>query len=215
MKFLGPLVAVAAAFAAACTAIVGVTTVPQPETSSADGGDDASDAAIDWMACLADGDLQNACFLCEDQACCGPELGCQGSAPCQTYETCAKACGEQGTYAQCTLECSAENQAGHSLFAPLQACVTYHCFAPCGQAQNDPCSACLQASCADEAYACESNPDCDILNACTLGCSDAGSNIQGCVKICTDSASAEAQKLYQPLYACETQNCMPSCGSLP
>jgi hypothetical protein len=228
---LAAIAIVAIATGTACSAVLGITDIepPAPDASdasgaldaggdtstepTADAGGDVSDAAIDWMACLADGDLNNDCYLCEDQQCCGPELACQNSSACGTYETCLKKCEqESNSSSQCTLQCAAQNQSGHAIFAPLLACGTYHCFAPCGKAQGDPCQACLQSSCADPAYACGSDPDCDILAACNESCADAGSGIQNCMNICQNNAPAAAQQLYQTLQQCQTGYCSASCA---
>jgi|HubBroStandDraft_1064217.scaffolds.fasta_scaffold25508_3 hypothetical protein len=184
--------------AMSCTSLLGVSEIELPAD-----------------ACIADGDSNDPCYLCEDQACCAQELACQESSDCQTYKASLKACVNEGnSSSQCTLQAAAQNSAGHALTAPLLACVEYHCLASCGQTQNDPCVACWAASCADLIYACDSNPDCDILDNCNQSCANAGSNIFSCMKICTNNASPTAQQLYQALYTCETKYCATACATL-
>jgi hypothetical protein len=186
-----------ALLAIACTSILGVSDVELPAD-----------------ACIADGDTSDPCYLCEDQSCCPQYLSSQQSSEYTTYEASLKACVSAGaSSSQCVLQCAAQNPAGHAVSAPLLACVTYHCFAACAMGQDNPCAACLQASCADLAYACDSNPDCDVLDNCIDSCDNAGSNIPNCIAVCKNNAPSAAQQLYQPLYACQIKYCATACAT--
>jgi hypothetical protein len=198
-----PLATVAAA-TVGCSAILGVYDIEPP----LDGGADPVDA----MACLTDGDLGNPCALCQDQQCCGPYLACHDDTSCQGYEACVKACGAQGSSSStCTLQCAAQNQDGHALFAPSFACVNDHCFAQCSGDQADPCDSCLHASCADSEYACQSDPDCDILQNCNESCGGS-SDFVSCTQVCTNNAPESTQKLWDAFESCSATYCTASCG---
>ena len=208
-----PLATVTGAAVAGCTAILGVEDIEPPADGGGapvDAGPDP-DAAVNAMACLADGDLDDPCALCQDQQCCGPYLACHGDTSCQAYEACVKACGVEGMSASaCTLQCAAQNEDGHAHFAPSFACVADHCFAQCSGDQTDPCDSCLHASCADTEYACQSDPDCDILQSCNETCAGS-SDLPSCMQVCTNNAPDGAQKLFDAFESCTTTYCETSC----
>jgi hypothetical protein len=202
---------------AGCASIVGI---PGHEISGAspddasgasdamktvDAGSSEEEAASD-ASCFQDGDLSNACYTCEDTYCCPQQEAC--GADCHEYITCLKACvaadgpdsGVENT--SCELQCDSTYSGGHEAGAPLVACITQSCFAPCGGGAGDPCAECLQANCGQVSYACQSTAACDTMWTCIMGC---GLSNSACVSDC------EAQGTMATAEAAESE---ASCGLL-
>jgi len=151
----------------------------------------------------------NACVQCEDGACCAEELACNDSAACTSYKNdCLKACTRDVN--TCILQCAAQNPEGYRLFVPIFACINYHCLAPCGEIQDNPCETCAQASCADQRYACRRDAACFTLLTCKASCLG-DSDFSGCMATCDGGASDETVALYRAETDCETKFCSKAC----
>jgi hypothetical protein len=191
----------AAAAAASCSPVADVV------TTVSDGG--AGGAPQGAPVCSTPGAADNVCYSCEDTSCCAEELACNESAACTSYKNdCVRTCTRNVN--TCILQCAAQNPEGLRLFAPIFACVKYHCFAPCGQNQDDPCAACMQASCADQQYACDRDPQCFTLDACKSSClGDA--DFDGCMTTCGNGAPSDTVALQQALVDCKVEFCSEAC----
>lgn len=156
-------------------------------------------------------DPGNACWVCQAEKCCAEQDACNDSAECTSIkDDCLKVCTKG--VSSCILQCAAQNPEGNRVLAPLLACAKYRCFGACAQTQNDPCSSCLQASCAEQQFSCDRDGACFVLNACYSTCKD-DPDFDSCVAVCEQGAGEETTALQHALTDCQAQFCAVACGS--
>jgi hypothetical protein len=200
-----------------CSAVLGITDVQLDEgleagADSAPKVDSAPAPDVAAQGCPASSETDE-CFKCTDENCCVEYAACAADPRCgDYYKQCLPSCKAAGKpYSTCVVECDKTNGAGLVLFAPYFACGQLHCLARCSNSAPDLCTQCMYGSCRDEAYACDKDRDCMVLNECVVTCLGLP-NYDACAAACTDGKSAAAKQKFSVRNACLLQYCGQTCG---
>lgn len=199
-----------------CNSIIGIEPVERDTVSiGTDAGHDASVPGQDAAACPPSTET-NTCWRCTDEKCCVQYEACSADARCgQYYKQCIPLCRQNGkTYPECVLECDAQNKAGHTLFAPYNACVELHCLAECGPTDGgtDPCLTCMYSQCRDAIHACTSDAECDTLQACMTLC-QGQPDYDTCAADCRSGVNGASVQKFDLRNTCSLTYCQDACDS--
>lgn len=171
------------------------------------------DASVDAATQCAPSIETDPCFKCTDEFCCNEYALCKGDARCGLfYKECLPQCTASGkSFDRCTLECDSTNGAGHSVFAPYQACNQRNCLGPCANGDPDACTSCLFASCPNQATACAGDSNCRVLDACMAVCRDDRPGEVACSKACSDTAGVKVVAKWEARNTCLEESCSSIC----
>ena len=158
-----------------------------------------------------------ACATCEDNSCCQTYANCHANADCEALFHCTVDCqtgvkddagstGAPPDGGTCDYSCAQLHPNGLVDWAPRKTCVQVYCYAPCGGAPPDPCTACTITSCATEFADLKGTAAGYLLTACIDAC-PTGSN--PCNNACI-AQYPSAKAASAALGACTVKNC-PSC----
>ena len=148
----------------------------------------ASSGISDAMCTPPDAAGASTCTVCELQGCCAARAACENNPACPAFQRCSNACGmglpddggvdeggaddagaPDGSALSCDEYCLARHPTGLTEYAPLMACMVFHCAVACG-GTVDPCFACAIGQCAIEETASSGTPDGYLFSDCVSGC---------------------------------------------
>ena len=202
------LVLAAGGVACAATAVACGSDVTQIPNNAAGGSSAQSTASsTQGSASVTASSSSSGGGLC-DQACAKLEDQCGYGEICQQIPFLDCNDPESECPAQCVLD--AECQAIISYVSGTPDPEFAGCIDEClgeGGGSGQSCPICVATNCQAEVQACQSNPQCQPLIGCVLGCED-----EQCIKQCAaEYPTAETDAIFA--CGCEPDNCAAACGA--